>query len=184
MNTELYDLQNQVDEIEKKISALSLALAEIENAEPVQPNDSQQDDEEQEQPAVETWTTVYDKDSEDASLNLGYTSGLLGNTTLENFPDLSNFSKLRVWAYGASNDGFYDFELDDKVNTRTHSIIFANSSGTTLYVYGFITKAVDNTFVISKTNVFIRLYFVNGKTSTVTDYSQNSLYYIRKIDAM
>ena len=179
MNTDLNNFQNQIDEIEKKLSAIAQQIAEIEESqsgESVEP--------EPVEPEGEVWTTIYDKDSQNASENWGYTGGLLGNTTINSCPDLTNFSTLRVWAFGASNDNFYDFDISDKTVSRTHSIILANSSSTTLYIYGFLTKSENNTYIISKINNFIRLYVQNGKTTTVTDYSQNSSYYIRKIEAI
>jgi len=180
MNTEFDQLQSQVDELEKRLSALNLALAAIEENQ----QSDEEEEEEEEQPAVPTWTTIFDMSSNDSSINLGYTNGLMGNTTLNSFPDLTNFSKLRVWAFGASNDAPYEFDISDKVNTRTHTMLFSNSAGTTIYVYGFLTKPVDNTFVISKINPFMRIYCQHNKATTVSDYSQNALYFIRKIEAM
>lgn len=63
--------------------------------------------------AADEWTTVYDKDSADASLNWGYTSGIKAAVGLiSNSIDFTPYKFIRVYYYKATLISHHDFDIE------------------------------------------------------------------------
>lgn len=98
LETKLTELENQISEITNTvIPNLEEKIAANENS----------------SAATSEWTTVYDKDSEDAALNWGYTSGLMASIGLvSNSIDFTPYKFIRVYYYKATLISHHDFDIE------------------------------------------------------------------------
>lgn len=82
-------------------------------------------------PTTSDWTTIYDRESEDANINKGYTAGiLLGQGLMENIPlDLKDFKFMRVYTmWGSQYTSFKDCCIENAYKDTSAVVHFFNDT--------------------------------------------------------
>lgn len=124
---------------------------------------------------VEYCQTIYDMKSTDSAINLGYTSGIKGGTSIKTL-DISKFKRLKIysvinWDYSVLDVdltllvGSYDYYSNAKANPRV--------SSNTMYTYGSYVS-IDS----AKKSIYITFFRNN------TYYNNNANYYCYKIEGI
>lgn len=135
----------------------------------------------------ESWTTIYDKDSADETLNLGFTSGIIplaGEITA--MPDLTPYNYLRVhWMIntvtvlttldiGARRDLENAFYILTNLGTQSSNIVG----------YQIVLNYDDTGKRVFNANTGRKIQLSNGTYPSYENLKDNASYYIFKIEAM
>ncbi len=103
-NSNTSDIETRLSELDSQISNITNNLI---------PNLEEKIAENENNSSTEEWTTVYDKDSADASLNWGYTSGIKSAIGLvSNSIDFTPYKFIRVYYYKATLISHHDFDIE------------------------------------------------------------------------
>ena len=131
---------------------------------------------------LDGWTTIYDKTSTDAAINLGFTSGIPGSTgTLTNLPDLTPYKLMRVQFFASDASQYFYLDITDKADNN-HRLQMSNATGMTFFTISFAI-ATRNEKSIMNIGTCTRVVMSTSKYPTTTSYANNtSVCYIKKID--
>ena len=130
---------------------------------------------------LDGWTTLYDKDSTDDAINLGFTSGIPGNSgTLTNLPDLSPYKLMRVQFFASDASKYFYLDISDKADNN-HRLQMSNATGMTFFTISFAI-ATRNEKSIMNVGTCTRVVMSTSKYPTTTSYTNTSVCYIKKID--
>ena len=192
----LESLENQVDDLKKQLWDLAKNKipeleAKIENSagegEIETPSETPENPETPSTPITSsTWTTLYDMTSEDAGLNLGYTTGIMPNTGVLPLPDLEQYNLLKI--YWRTNNNTHNTYILDIGDSRGKTDVV--SSYTCLTTNITITKFIALVIGFRYTTDGVKQMYVNAgkditlnKTSypTHTSLAGNSAFFITKI---
>lgn len=132
----------------------------------------------------ENWEVIYDMNSENAEINLGYKDGIVAGTyKVSNMPNLKNYKKFKVLFSYNYNYSVYIVEV-----TGLESNIFCFFGGDVLGI-AMVSVSIGVTYEPNKD--LFRLYFPDAtriefsstKYPKIIAENGNSLYYIAKIEA-
>ncbi len=167
--TTLSSLSSQISTLSNSISSLSSQLTELENTvDSMEPGSG----------SGSTITVVYDKESDDATINLGYTDGILIGTSL--VLDLSSYSSIRVYASFNNFDLQAEFKLDNREGTDFNAYTCATNFAT-YYFSKFYVNATRTRFT---TNYVAELVFNNDGSVTKTLIRNDADFYIYRIECL
>ena len=130
----------------------------------------------------ETWTVVYDKKSEDAAVNLGYTTGITGSIgQIASFPNLLPYTRLRVHFSAFDAISIHEFDITDTSDNfyRFHT---TNNLTTILVGMSFTLAVREGKRLIEFLNC-TKIEFFSNKYTGMTSLKNNTLYHISKIEA-
>ncbi len=130
---------------------------------------------------LDGWTTIYDKDSPDTAINLGFTSGIPGSTgNLTNLPDLLPYRMMRIKWYASDSSKYFYLDITDKSDNH-HRLQMCNTTGLTFFTVS-IAIATRNEKSIMNVGSCTRIVMSTSKYPTTTTYTNTSVCYIQKID--
>ncbi len=129
----------------------------------------------------ENWTTVYDMASEDAAINLGYTSGITGSKgVIADIPDLLNYSKIKFFATYNLVHREFEFDISDKSAANYFYMTCTNSNFVSFFNFtvwfGLRSGKISLNF-----QKYMQLDLYYNKYPVWTNLSANSKYFISKI---
>lgn len=131
------------------------------------------------------WEVIYDKDSTDENINLGYPTGIKGNTVVTNMPNLHVYKEIKVTAmmYNRWQSIIISIDLNGKTSTGVFNSM--DSAGITFHQYIVsINHAEPNNFT-SGYCVGWKLNNPNsasGTNITYTKFNNSNYYYTAKIE--
>lgn len=129
----------------------------------------------------ESWTVLYDMNSEDPEINLGYTQGIGGSLgRLESLPDLSPYNTLRIKFYALNSNQYHYFDISEPL-TNGCRLLTCNLTTTIIVGANFSIGFKDNIQYLFVGN-FTTLTFTTNKYPTITDVGNNKSYYVSKIE--
>lgn len=130
---------------------------------------------------LDGWTTIYDKNSLDATINLGFASGIPGGTgNLTSLPDLTPYKMLRIKWHASDSSKYYYIDITDKADNH-HRLQMCNTTGMTFFTVS-IAIATRNEKSIMNVGTCTRVVMSTSKYPTTTTYTNTSVCYIEKID--
>lgn len=122
---------------------------------------------------MEEVETIYDRTSQDANINWGYTGGITNDITITK--DLSKYSKLIIYCQNYPNGGSFIVDLNNPYwnqNTQGQGVVYSCQYDSALYVYLCrVNKNGDN----------LSFTFVRYRHS---DTLQNTYGYVYKIEGV
>lgn len=129
------------------------------------------------------WTLLYSKESEDPALNLGFTSGIMGDTgQIADFPDIAPYNFLKITFSANLQKSHFIFDVSEKQTNNnyhllTHSNNFFDFYGMTFSVLRFESKHVISFGFCTK------ITFAINKYPVLTNCKASPYYFITKIEA-
>lgn len=132
----------------------------------------------------ENWVLLYDMDSEDPDINLGFPKGIQGKTyTISKLPNLRQYSKFKIVFCFNYNYMVYIINLD-KVQNNVMQYFAGDSSGQSLVSLSIGFNYVASTDILSLYVLDVtRIDFIKSKYPTITSKNDSNLYYVSKIEA-
>ncbi len=171
-----YDiLEAEIDEIKKQLSYIKKFIEGGSESGNTGSETSPSDDGE--------WTTLYDCSSDDATINLGYTSGIKGATSeIASFPDLMPYSKLRVFFKASTDFKLQDYDITD-MTTNAYYIVTPSRTISSFYGFCFILTVNDNGKRVIRFGNCTQIDFYTNKYTALTNLKTSQYFYIMKIQA-
>ena len=120
---------------------------------------------------------IYDMDSTDASINHGFTSGMVGSNSF--VFDYSQYKKLKVYGVAHNLYGYVELPLNQPISDGT--MLITDATGRTCYMIHLRATDAQNRFAVFYT---IILSNNNGTAAWSTSYYQDTEIYISKVEGV
>ena len=131
------------------------------------------------------WEVIYDKDSTDENINLGYPSGIKGNTVVTNMPNIQVYKEIRVTAMIYSRWQSIIIPIDTNGKSSTGVFNSIDATGVTFNQYLVSVNYTEPNNFTSGYCVAWRMTNPNnasGCTITYNKYNNSTYYYTAKIE--
>lgn len=127
------------------------------------------------------WDILYDKTSDDSSVNLGYSTGITGSTgEIANFPDLTGYNYLKVYF---SNSGTHSIHFFDITENYDNNYRFITTNRVVTAIAGMtFTVATKPTKRIVEFGNCTHVEFFANKHSVLTAGAGDITMHIYKIE--
>lgn len=177
------ELETEIEDLKKELYYISMQLSSTDSS----GSGSGSGTTTPSKPAADDdgWVLLYDKDSEDESINLGITDGIHGEYgELTDLPDLINYSKLKMIFFSTNSEQAFIFEITNR-EKNGHRLMHNSGSLNQIFSAEFTTYLnTDGKFVLYIGKIMqIYFYSTSGKTPVISNAKTENAICFRRIYA-